>query len=204
MSWSARGWGTETARGASNRPLIVRQNRSCISLCLKSNGDRYMAMSWAKACVLALVVVLSGAASVSASTRPPWMNPTLGPDSRAALVVQQMTRVEKLSMVFGWLGIPPGANPLGALMGNKTFHDVIGSSGYLPGIARLGIPALQETDHRFRCDQHRRYGWQGCAAGVSDVTRGRTAEAPDRLLQGPACSRRDPACFAYCRSAPAG
>jgi beta-glucosidase len=57
-----------------------------------------------------------------------------------------MTQAEKLSLVFGWLGIPPGANPLGALMGNKTFHDVIGSSGYVPGIARLGIPALQETD----------------------------------------------------------
>ena len=89
-------------------------------------------------CICALPAAARGA--------QPWMNRALSPDLRASLVVKKMTRTEMLALVRGWMGLlcrpgtPPGIPCL------KKFHDVIGSAGYVPGIARLGIPPLQETD----------------------------------------------------------
>lgn len=69
----------------------------------------------------------------------PWTNRNLTPDARAALVLAQMTREEKLLLVNGHVG-RSGANrpapPDGAM----------GSAGFVLGIERLGIPAQQETD----------------------------------------------------------
>ncbi len=66
---------------------------------------------------------------------------TATPDTRADAAVLAMTRAEKLSLVFGWFGSlqedSPYRPPLGARMG---------SAGYVPGIARLGLPPLWETD----------------------------------------------------------
>ena len=71
----------------------------------------------------------------------PWMDTALGADERAALVVAQMTREEKQTLVFGYFGtdapwkkytIAPEARE--------------GSAGYVPGIARLGIPPQWITD----------------------------------------------------------
>ena len=65
----------------------------------------------------------------------PWMNTELDADRRAELVVAEMTREEKQTLVFGYFGtdapwkkytIAPEARE--------------GSAGYVPGIARLGIP----------------------------------------------------------------
>ncbi|HEY1941217.1 MAG TPA: glycoside hydrolase family 3 C-terminal domain-containing protein [Roseiarcus sp.] len=60
------------------------------------------------------------------------------PAKRAQLALQQMTQSEKLRLVHGGLGAPWGGvhKPTGA----------VGSAGYVPGIPRLGVPALQETD----------------------------------------------------------
>ena len=49
-----------------------------------------------------------------------------------------MTEQEKLSLVHGVIAAPWGGKPKPA--------GSIGSAGYVPGIPRLGIPALQETD----------------------------------------------------------
>ena len=54
------------------------------------------------------------------------------------MAVEQMTREEKLSLVHGGLGAPWGGEP--------KPPGAIGSAGYVPGIPRLGIPPLQETD----------------------------------------------------------
>jgi beta-glucosidase len=53
---------------------------------------------------------------------------------RADLLVGQLTQPEKLRLLHGYFALPP--KPPGA----------IGSAGYVPGVPRLGIPALQETD----------------------------------------------------------
>ena len=49
-----------------------------------------------------------------------------------------MSETEKLSLVHGGLGAPWGGEP--------KPPGAIGSAGYVEGIPRLGIPALQETD----------------------------------------------------------
>jgi beta-glucosidase len=77
-----------------------------------------------------------GAAAVS-SLRP-WMDTRLSPDERAERLVQAMTRDERLRLVIGDLGR--------AFNGTPKPKEAVGSAGYVPGIARLGVPALQETD----------------------------------------------------------
>ena len=65
-------------------------------------------------------------------------NPPLPPARRAQIALQQMTDEEKLSLVHGVIAARWGGEgkPAGS----------IGSAGYVPGIPRLGVPALQETD----------------------------------------------------------
>src|SRR5687768_1704834 len=69
----------------------------------------------------------------------PWMNSTLSPDERAQLVVGQMTLDEKISLVHGSYGYRPPHRPEMPL----PAADSAGGDGYIPGIARLGIPPLQ-------------------------------------------------------------
>src|SRR6185437_6773452 len=82
----------------------------------------------------------AGAAGAAAVPRP-WLDSSLSPDRRADLVLQAMTRAEKQSLVFGYFGSvmpdkgytrPPQARP--------------GSAGFVPGIARLGVPPQWLTD----------------------------------------------------------
>lgn len=66
------------------------------------------------------------------------------PDQRAAETVSAMTLDEKLSLVHGYFGAtlkgaPP---PLNA----TPPKEALGSAGYVPGVPRLGVPALQESD----------------------------------------------------------
>jgi len=68
----------------------------------------------------------------------PWNDRSLPPAQRAQMALEQMTQAEKLELVHGVIAARWGgkAKPAGS----------IGSAGYVPGIARLNIPALQETD----------------------------------------------------------
>ena len=62
------------------------------------------------------------------------------PDQRADLLVKRMTRAEKLDLVFGYFG---------ADISDKYTHPAKSrwsSAGYVPGVARLGIPAEWQTD----------------------------------------------------------
>jgi beta-glucosidase len=54
------------------------------------------------------------------------------------MALEQMTQQEKLSLVHGVIAAPWGGKP--------KPDGSIGSAGYIPGIPRLRIPALQETD----------------------------------------------------------
>jgi beta-glucosidase len=67
-----------------------------------------------------------------------WNDPSLPPAQRAQVALEQMTQEEKLSLVHGVIAAPWGGKPRPA--------GSIGSAGYVQGIPRLGIPALQETD----------------------------------------------------------
>ncbi|MGH8300085.1 MAG: glycoside hydrolase family 3 protein, partial [Steroidobacteraceae bacterium] len=83
----------------------------------------------------------AAAATATPAGKRPWLNAALSPDERARLAVRAMTQAEKLTLVFGYFGSlksdasyrpPPGAR--------------MGSAGYIPGIARLGIPPQWLTD----------------------------------------------------------
>jgi beta-glucosidase len=83
----------------------------------------------------AIAASLAAAAAAHAAEDRPWMNPALPADRRADLVQRRLTLDEEISLVHGPLGIP-GFAPAEAL----------GSAGYIAGVPRLGIPALQESD----------------------------------------------------------
>jgi beta-glucosidase len=74
----------------------------------------------------------------AAAQNRPWNDASLPPAQRAQMALDQMTEQEKLSLVHGVIAAPWGGKPKPA--------GSIGSAGYVPGIPRLGIPALQETD----------------------------------------------------------
>jgi beta-glucosidase len=67
------------------------------------------------------------------------MNTAISPDERASLVVKAMTIDEKISMLHG-TGME-GLSPMSPL----AIHSN-GGAGYVPGIPRLGIPAIQMSD----------------------------------------------------------
>jgi len=74
----------------------------------------------------------------NASSRP-WMNTSLSPDERAAIVLKEMTLDEKISLLHG-TGMQ-GLGPMSPLSVNSN-----GGAGYVVGVPRLGIPNLQISD----------------------------------------------------------
>lgn len=73
------------------------------------------------------------------------MNTSLAADQRADLLLAQMTEDEQLQLVMGYAGhnmrLPYGRPPPEWLR-----PQLPGVAGYVPGIPRLGIPSLVETD----------------------------------------------------------
>lgn len=61
-------------------------------------------------------------------------------DARAGATVAQMTPEEKVVLTHGIMPLPLGGP------GSSIPADAIPGAGYIPGIARLGVPALKETD----------------------------------------------------------
>ncbi len=59
---------------------------------------------------------------------------------RAAATISRMSAEEKTVLTHGIMPLPIGPNP------PALPADAIPGAGYVPGIARLGIPALRETD----------------------------------------------------------
>jgi beta-glucosidase len=66
------------------------------------------------------------------------MNAKLSPDQRAALLEKELTLDERIGLVHGPMSMP--------IFGIKKPEGAIGSAGYIPGVPRLGVPALQESD----------------------------------------------------------
>ncbi len=78
--------------------------------------------------------------AVEPSAVKPWLDRGLSPDQRASLLNVQLTTDERLTLVHGVM-------PLPVMMPNGELPPgVLPSAGYVPGIPRLGIPALRETD----------------------------------------------------------
>ena len=87
--------------------------------------------------VMLLSLALSAIAQSSKSH--PWTNSSLSPDERASMVVKEMTIDEKINMLHGTGMV--GLSPMSPLAEHSN-----GGAGYVPGIPRLGIPAIQMSD----------------------------------------------------------
>lgn len=87
------------------------------------------------------LLALGSAQSTSrnSSQSLPWMNASLSPDERAALVLKQMTLDEKISLLHGTGMI--GLSPMSPLAVRSN-----GGAGYVVGVPRLGIPDIQMSD----------------------------------------------------------
>ena len=89
-------------------------------------------------CAAALAMTAPGMAlAAGANAAQPWMNPKLSPDARADLVIGQMTLDEQIALLHGSMPV---------FMGAKKPANVVISAGYVPGIAKLNIPDLTESD----------------------------------------------------------
>jgi beta-glucosidase len=84
---------------------------------------------------------IAGSLSLAQSSHNshPWMNRSLSPDERAAMVVKQMTLDEKIQLLHG-TGME-GLSPMSPLVVHSN-----GGAGYVPGIPRLDIPPIQMSD----------------------------------------------------------
>jgi beta-glucosidase len=74
-----------------------------------------------------------------AKTDQPWMNKALDPDTRADLMIREMTLDEKIQLVHG-----DGWGVLRA--GDYVAPRHNGGAGYVPGIPRLGLPDINLAD----------------------------------------------------------
>lgn len=82
------------------------------------------------------------APDIATPQKQPWHDADLSPDVRAQSLLDVMTEAEKLQLVHGMMPVKldfvKNQPPIPA--------DAVGSAGYVAGIDRLGLPALQETD----------------------------------------------------------
>lgn len=89
--------------------------------------------------MVALVLVGVGdLLAATPATGHPWDNTALSPDKRAELLNRELTLDERISMVHGPMALPVGNTQLPP--------EAILAAGYIPGVPRLGIPALFESD----------------------------------------------------------
>jgi beta-glucosidase len=73
---------------------------------------------------------------------PPWMNTALDPDTRADLMIHEMTLDEKIQLVHGdgW-GVLRAGSPV------APGHN--GGAGFVPGIPRLHLPDINLADSAY-------------------------------------------------------
>jgi beta-glucosidase len=95
-------------------------------------------------CTFVAITLLSSPAHSQTSAPQqksfPWMMKTnLSPDERASMVLKEMTLDEKISLLHG-----TGMHGLGPMSPLATGSN--GGAGYVVGIPRLGIPAIQMSD----------------------------------------------------------
>ena len=81
-------------------------------------------------------LVVAAAGESAGAPNAPWMDARLSPDRRADLVLQRMSLDDEIGLLHSDFPLflrllPPG---------------VMKSAGYVPGIPRLGVPALHESD----------------------------------------------------------
>ena len=90
---------------------------------------------------LSIGIAVAVAATVARADTPPatpWSNTALAPEERAKLLDQALTPDERTGLLHGIFAVPVFGKPLP--------DGAVGSAGYVAGVTRLGVPALQESD----------------------------------------------------------
>lgn len=97
---------------------------------------RHLLLNGAAACA---ALALGGAAAAQAVPADrPWMDAKLSPDARARLLDQALTEDERYGLLHGIMPLP--------FFGTKIPEDAVPGAGYVPGVPRLDVPSLRETD----------------------------------------------------------
>jgi beta-glucosidase len=105
------------------------------------NGSPAWPVSRCLLIIGALAWCTSAATAATEVTARPWLDARRSPDERAELALAVMTLPEKLSLLHGPMPAePPGEEP------TSIPEGAIPTAGYIPGVPRLGIPAMFETD----------------------------------------------------------
>ena len=92
---------------------------------------------------VSIAAVSQAAQAQTAAAYPatqPWLDASLDPDARADLALKAMTQDEKMTIIFGFFGSEMAPKY------TRVPQALPGSAGYVPGIARLGVPAQFQTD----------------------------------------------------------
>jgi beta-glucosidase len=89
-----------------------------------------------------LLTTLAGWSAEAGDARP-WLDPNRSPDERAELALAAMTLDEQLALLHGPMAIPISIPGLKVV---PLPPQAIPAAGYIPGVPRLGIPGLCETD----------------------------------------------------------
>jgi beta-glucosidase len=89
--------------------------------------------------VIVFCLVIPSMAQSHTVSAFPWMNRSLSADDRASLVLKEMTLDEKITLLHGTGMV--GLSPMSPLAVGSN-----GGAGYVVGIPRLGIPAIQMSD----------------------------------------------------------
>ncbi|MDO6414717.1 beta-glucosidase [Sphingomonas sp. BIUV-7] len=91
-----------------------------------------------RATIMLAMTALTGVATAAAPPARPWMNKSLSSKQRADLLNARLTLDERISLVHGIAAVP--------IKGRTVPPGIPLAAGFVPGVARLGIPALYETD----------------------------------------------------------
>src|ERR1019366_1086892 len=92
--------------------------------------------------LLAILAIGTAQAAAAQESRP-WMDREKSPDERANLAIAAMSLEEQLHLLHGSIAI---TIPTPGMPTPRLPSDAIPGAGYVPGVPRLGIPALYETD----------------------------------------------------------
>lgn len=87
---------------------------------------------------LAVCILISSFLPLAFGDAPAWNDSHLTPDQRAERLNRELTLDERITLVHGVLALPFGKDP--------PPREAIPAAGYVPGVPRLGIPALFESD----------------------------------------------------------